>query len=38
MENNRVIPDSKTTSAWLDSKGQAAYDANKLGGTKVIVF
>ena len=24
LENNCIVPDSKTTSAWLDSKGQAA--------------
>jgi hypothetical protein len=30
-----VIPESKTTSAWLDSKGRAAYDANKLGGIEI---
>jgi hypothetical protein len=35
IEFDRIVPDSQTTSAWLDSKGQAAYDASKLGGSEV---
>jgi hypothetical protein len=30
-----VVPESKTTSPWLDSKERAAYDANTLDGSDV---
>jgi hypothetical protein len=37
-KNRFENPDSKVTSAWLDSKGQPSYDANKLGGIEVNIF
>jgi hypothetical protein len=30
-----IVPESKTTSPWLDSKGPAAYDASTLDGSEV---
>ena len=32
---NRLDPESKTTSTLLDSKGRAAYDASTLDGSEV---
>lgn len=32
---NLPYPDSKTTTALLDSKGQSAYDAKTIGGSEV---
>lgn len=35
VRKNCVVPESKTTSPWLDSKEHTAYDASTLDGSEV---